>query len=389
MYSGQVVFAQLMDLLPRHEFNTRVRRSNGEDGVRGFSRRDQFLCMAYAQLTFRESLRDIETCLRSHQPKLDHAGFRGRVARGTLADANRVRDWRIHADFAQVLIDRARRLYSADDFGLTLEQAVHALDSTTIDPCLSLFPWAPFRRRKAAIKLHTLIDLRGTIPTFIHVSSGKRHDVTALDELPIAAGAFYVMDRGYLDFGRLGRLHRESAFFITRSKRDPDAARRVSRAVDKTTGLRCDQTIASQGPLVSKKYPESLRRIRFVDPERGRRLIFLTNNFDLPAPTIARLYRCRWQVELFFKWIKQHLRIKAFLGDSENAVKTRVWIAISVYVLVAILKKKAESPPSMSEILQILSVNTFEKTPVLPLLCPENDANPEGPQPNQLRLFAF
>ena len=389
MYSGQVVFAQLMDLLPRHEFNTCVRRYDGEYGVRGFSCRDQFLCMAYAQLTFRESLRDIETCLRSHRPKLYHAGFRGRVARSTLADANRVRDWRIYADFAQVLIDRARGLYSADDFGLTLEQTVYALDSTTIDLCLSLFPWAPFRRRKAAIKLHTLIDLRGSIPTFIHVSPGKRHDVTVLDELPIEAGAFYVMDRGYLDFGRLNRLHRKSAFFITRSKRNLDAARRVSREVDKTTGLRCDQTIALPGPLVSKKYPESLRRISYLDPERGRRLIFLTNNFDLPALTIARLYRCRWQVELFFRWIKQHLRIKAFLGNSENAVKTQVWIAISVYVLVAILKKKAESPLSLGEILQILSVNTFEKTPVFPLLCPENDANPEDPQPNQLRLFDF
>ena len=389
MYSGQVVFAQLMDLLPRHEFNTCVRRYDGEYGVRGFSCRDQFLCMAYAQLTFRESLRDIETCLRSHRPKLYHAGFRGRVARSTLADANRVRDWRIYADFAQVLIDRARGLYSADDFGLTLEQTVYALDSTTIDLCLSLFPWAPFRRRKAAIKLHTLIDLRGSIPTFIHISPGKRHDVTVLDELPIEAGAFYVMDRGYLDFGRLNRLHRKSAFFITRSKRNLDAARRVSREVDKTTGLRCDQTIALPGPLVSKKYPESLRRISYLDPERGRRLIFLTNNFDLPALTIARLYRCRWQVELFFRWIKQHLRIKAFLGNSENAVKTQVWIAISVYVLVAILKKKAESPLSLGEILQILSVNTFEKTPVFPLLCPENDANPEDPQPNQLRLFDF
>ena len=389
MYSGQVVFAQLMDLLPRHEFNTCVRRYDGEYGVRGFSCRDQFLCMAYAQLTFRESLRDIETCLRSHRPKLYHAGFRGRVARSTLADANRVRDWRIYADFAQVLIDRARGLYSADDFGLTLEQTVYALDSTTIDLCLSLFPWAPFRRRKAAIKLHTLIDLRGSIPTFIHVSPGKRHDVTVLDELPIEAGAFYVMDRGYLDFGRLNRLHRKSAFFITRSKRNLDAARRVSREVDKTTGLRCDQTIALPGPLVSKKYPESLRRISYLDPERGRRLIFLTNNFDLPALTIARLYRCRWQVELFFRWIKQHLRIKAFLGNSENAVKTQVWIAISVYVLVAILKKKAESPLSLGEILQILSVNTFEKTPAFPLLCPENDANPEDPQPNQLRLFDF
>lgn len=389
MYSGQIVFSQLMELLPRHEFNTCVRRYDGEYGVRGFSCRDQFLCMAYAQLTFRESLRDIETCLRSHRPKLYHAGFRGRIARSTLADANRSRDWRIYADFAQVLIDRARRLYAADDFGLTLEQTVYALDSTTIDLCLSLFPWAPFRRRKAAVKLHTLIDLRGNIPTFVHVSSGKRHDVTVLDELPIEAGAFYVMDRGYLDFGRLNRLHRRSAFFITRSKRNLDAARRRSRKVDKTTGLRCDQTIALQGPLVSKKYPEPLRRISYVDPERGRRLVFLTNNFDLPALTIAQLYRCRWQVELFFRWIKQHLRIKAFLGNTDNAVKTQVWIALSVYLLVAILKKEANSPLSMGEILQILSVNTFEKTAVFPLLCPKNDVEPENPQPNQLQLFDF
>ena len=260
MYSGQIVFAQLMELLPRHEFDTCVRRYDGEYGVRGFSCRDQFLCMAYAQLTYRESLRDIETCLRSHQPKLYHAGFRGRIARSTLADANRVRDWRIYADFAQVLIGRARVLYLDDDFGLALEQTAYALDSTTIDLCLTLFPWAPFRRHKAAIKLHTLIDLRGNIPTFVHVSSGKRHDVTVLDELPIEAGAFYVMDRGYLDFGRLYRLHRQSAYFITRAKRNMDASRTKSRKVDKTTGLRCDQTIKLQGLLVSKKYPESLRR---------------------------------------------------------------------------------------------------------------------------------
>ena len=321
MYSGQVVFAQLMELLPRHEFDTCVRRYDGEYGVRGFSCRDQFLCMAYAQLTYRESLRDIETCLRSHQPKLYHAGFRGRIARSTLADADRVRDWRIYADFAHVLIGRARVLYADDDFGLALEQTVYALDSTTIDLCLKLFPRAPFRRHKAAVKLHTLIDLRGNIPTFVHVSSGKRHDVTVLDELPIEAGAFYVMDRGYLDFGRLYRLHRQSAYFITRAKRNLDASRTKSRKVDKTTGLRCDQTIILQGPLVSKKYPESLRRVSYVDLERGKRLIFLTNNFELPALTIAQLYRCRWQVELFFKWIKQNLRIKAFLGNSDNAVK--------------------------------------------------------------------
>ena len=378
-----------MELLPRHEFDTCVRRYDGEYGVRGFSCRDQFLCMAYAQLTYRESLRDIEICLRSHRPKLYHAGFRGRIARSTLADANRLRDWRIYADFAQVLISHARLLYAADDFGLALDQTAYALDSTTIDLCLSLFPWAPFRRHKAAVKLHTLIDLRGNIPTFVHISSGKRHDVTVLDELTIEAGAFYVMDRGYLDFRRLYRLHRQSAFFITRAKKNLDALRRKSRKVDKTTGLRSDQTIGLQGLLVAKKYPEALRRISFFDADRGRRLIFLTNNFELPALTISQLYRSRWQVELFFKWIKQNLRIKVFLGNTDNAVKTQVWIALSIYVLVAILKKRSNSPLSLGEILQILSVNTFEKMPVFPLLCPEIDAVPEDPEPNQLRLFDF
>ncbi len=288
-----------------------------------------------------------------------------------------------------MLIGRAWELYAADGIGVDLEQTAYALDSTTIDLCLTLFPWASFRRHKAAVKLHTLIDLRGNIPTFVHVSSGKRHDVAVLDELPIEAGASYVMDRGHLDFGRLHRLHRQPAYFITRAKRNLDASRTKSRKVDKTTGLRCDQTIRLQGPLVSKKYPESLRRISYVDAERGKRLIFLTNNFELPALTIAQLYRRRWQVELFFRWIKQHLRIKVFLGNSDNAVKTQVWIASSVYVLVAILKKTANSPLSLSEILQILSVNTFEKTPVSPLLKPENDANPENPRPNQLHLFDF
>ena len=389
MYSGQIVFAQLMELLPRHEFDTCVRRYDGEYGVRGFSCRDQFLCMAYAQLTYRESLRDIEICLRSHRPKLYHAGFRGRIARSTLADANRLRDWRIYADFAQVLISHARLLYAADDFGLALDQTAYALDTTTIDLCLSLFPWAPFRRHKAAVKLHTLIDLRGNIPTFVHILSGKRHDVTVLDELTIEAGAFYVMDRGYLDFRRLYRLHRQSAFFITRAKKNLDALRRKSRKVDKTTGLRSDQTIGLQGLIVAKKYPEALRRISFFDADRGRRLIFLTNNFELPALTISQLYRSRWQVELFFKWIKQNLRIKVFLGNTDNAVKTQVWIALSIYVLVAILKKRSNSPLSLGEILQILSVNTFEKMPVFPLLCPEIDAVPEDPEPNQLRLFDF
>lgn len=314
MYSGQVVFAQLMELLPRHEFDTWVRRYDGEHGVRGFSCRDQFLYMAYGQLTFRESLRDIETCLRSHRPKIYHAGFRGRIARSTLADANRLRDWRIYANFAQVLIGRARKLYAADGFDVDLEQVAYALDSTTIDLCLTLFPWAPFRRYKAVGKLHTLIDLRGNIPTFVRVSSGKRHDVTILDELPIEAGAFYVMDRGYLDFGRLNRLHRQSVYFITRAKRNLDAFRTKSRKVDKTTGLRCDQMIYLQGPLVSKKYPESLRRISYFDAERGKRLMFLTNNFDLPALTLAQLYRRRWQVVLFFKLNQVTFANQSFSG---------------------------------------------------------------------------
>ena len=389
MYSGQIVFAQLMDFLPRHEFNACVRRYRGHHRVRGFSCRDQLLCMAYAQLTYRESLRDLETCLRSFEPKLYHAGFRGRIARSTISDANQARDWRIYADFAAVLIARARRLYAHEPFGVTLDHAAYALDTTTIDLCLSLFPWTPFRRRKAAVKLDTLLDLRGNIPTFVRISRGKSHEVSVLDELPIEPGAFYVMDRGFLDFGRLHRLHRHAAFFLTRAKRNQDLGRRQSRPVDKATGLRSDQTVVLRGPLVSKKYPESLRRISYVEVEQGRRLVFLTNNFTLPALTIAQLYRCRWQVELFFKWIKQHLRIKAFFGHSENAVKTQVWIAVCVYVLVAILKKELASPLSMNEILQILSVNTFEKTPVFRLLRPETDTSPGGGLPNQLPLFDF
>jgi hypothetical protein len=389
MYSGQVVLAQLMDSLPRHEFHTCVRRYRGDRRTRGFSCRDQFLCMAYAQLTFRESLRDLEACLRSMGPKLYHAGFRGRISRSTLADANRARDWRIYADLAQVLIAEARRLYAGDTFGVALEDAAYALDSTTIDLCLTLFPWAPFRRHKAAVKLDTLLDLRGNIPTFIRITPGNCHEVSALDELPVEPGAYYLMDRGFLDFGRLYRLHQRAAFFITRAKRNLDCRRRGSRPVDKATGLRCDQTIVLCGPLVSKKYPDPLRRIGYVDPEGGRRLVFLTNNFTLPALTIARLYRCRWQVELFFKWIKQHLRIKAFYGNSDNAVKTQVWIAVGVYVLVAIVKKQTSSPLSLSEILQILSVNTFEKTPISQLLRPETEANSLEPRSNQLRLFDF
>lgn len=389
MYAGRVVLAQVMDFLPRHEFNACVRRYRGDYRVRGFSCRDQFLCMAYAQLTFRESLRDLELCLRSVPTKLYHAGFRGRVSRSTLADANQSRDWRIYADFAQVLIAQARRLYAQDDFGVTLETTAYALDSTTIDLCLSLFPWAPFRRHKAAVKLDTLLDLRGNIPTFVRISPGNRHEISVLDELPIEPGAFYIMDKGFLDFARLYRLQQQAAFFITRAKRNQDYGRLCARTVDKSTGLRSDQSIRLRGPLVAKKYPDALRRVGYVDSERDKRLVFLTNNFTLPALTIARLYRCRWQVELFFKWIKQHLRIKAFYGYTDNAVKTQIWIAVCVYVLLAILKKELASPLSLSEIMQILSVNTLEKTLVFQLLRPSIVTIPEVPLPNQLRLFEF
>jgi hypothetical protein len=389
MYAGQLVFAQVMEWLPRHEFNACVRRHRGDWRARGFSCRDQFLCMAFAQLTFRESLRDIETCLRSVESKLYHAGFRSRVSRSTLADANQRRDWRIYFDLAQLLIARARRLYAEERFGVELAHAAYALDATTIDLCLTLFPWAPFRRAKAAVKLHTLLDLRGNIPTFIRVSSGKMHEVNVLDELPIEPGAFYVMDKAYLDFARLFRLHRQAAFFVIRAKSNLTARRRASRAVDKSLGLRSDQTIVLTGPLVSKKYPDPLRRVSFYDADHRRKLVFLTNNFILPALTIAKLYRRRWQIELFFKWIKQHLRIKAFYGNSTNAVKTQVWIAVCVYLLAAILKKELASPLSLAEILQILSVNTFEKTPLSQLLTPSMSQTQPVTDPNQLQLFDF
>jgi len=340
---GQFVFSQLMDFLPRREFNACVERYGGDRRERGFSCRDQFLCLGFAQLTFRESLRDIEICLRALGPKLYHAGFRGKVSPSTLAEANRRHDWRIYADFAQVLIRRARKLYAQEPLGVDLKQTIYAFDSTTIDLCLSLFPWAKFRRRKGAVKLHTLLDLRGNIPCFVHISHGKTPDVTILDQLSIEPGAFYVMDRGYIDFERLYRFTRRAAFFVTRAKRNFDYTRRARRVVDKITGLRSDQTIVLAGPKSSRLYPDPLRRIAFYDIERQRRLVFLTNNFTLPALTIARLYKCRWQVELFFKWIKQHLRFKAFYGASDNAVKTQVWIAISMYVLVAIVKKESRS----------------------------------------------
>ena len=362
MHSGKLVFAQLMEFFPRHDFDKCVRRYRGNIRTRDFSCRDQFLAMAFAQLTYRESLRDIETCLRSVQPKLYHMGFRGRIARSTIADANRKRDWRIYADFAQTLIGRARKLYLNEPFGVDLEGAAYALDSTTIDLCLSLFSWATFRRRKGAVKLHTLLDLRGNIPCFLRISHGKMHDVNILDELPIEPGAFYIMDKAYIDYARLYRLHQQAAFFLTRAKKNLDAKRRESRIVDKTTGLRSDQTIVLAGVKSSQSYPEALRRIHYYDIETGKRFVFLTNNFVLPALSIAQLYKCRWQIELFFKWIKQHLRIKAFYGTSPNAVRTQIWIAISVYVLVTIVKKELKIERSLSEILQILSVNPFEKT---------------------------
>jgi hypothetical protein len=387
MYSGQIVFAQLMEFLPRHDFNRCVRRYHGDSRNRGFSCRDQFLAMAFAQLTFRESLRDIETCLRAVGPKLYHAGFRGRISRSTLADANERHDWRIYADFAAVLIQQARRLYAEDDFGVNLQQTVYAFDSTTIDLCLSLFPWARFRRRKGAVKLHTLVDVRGNIPCFIHISHGKMADVNALDHLIIEPGAFYVMDRGYIDFARLYRFTQEAAFFIVRGKRGLDYTRAASSPVDKSTGLRSDQRIVLDGRKTSTLYPVELRRITYVDADTEKRFVFLTNNFSLPALVIARLYKCRWQVELFFKWIKQHLRIKAFFGTTPNAVKTQVWIAISVYVLVAILKKELRVPRSLYEILQILSVTLFEKTPVFEALTSQNDKNDTNASSNQLTLF--
>jgi hypothetical protein len=382
-----LIFAQLMDFLPLAEFRRGVARYQGEYKVRGFSCLDQFLCLAFAQLTYRESLRDIETCLRAMQPKLYHMGIRGRVARSTLADANETRDWRLYADFAQTLIPQARTLYGAEPLGVALAETVYAFDATTIDLCLALFPWARFRRRKGAIKLHTLLDLRGAIPTVVAITAGTAAEVTLLDALVFEPGAVYVFDRGYTDFGRLCRLTEALAFFVIRGKRGLAYARRASRPVDKSTGLRSDQTIVLCGPKTATLYPSPLRRITYVDGETGHRFVFLTNNFALPALQIAPLYKCRWQVELFFKWIKQHLRIKAFYGTSVNAVKTQVWIAITVYVLVAIVKKRLGLPQSLYTILQVLSVTLFEKTPIYQALAQLPDPTVEGDTCNQLSLF--
>ena len=389
MNAGQTIFSQLLDFLPTYEFNRCVRQYRGNYRMRQFSCRDQFLCMAFAQLTFRESLRDIEICLRAMSHRLYHAGFRATIARSTLADANELRDWCIYADFAAVLIARARKLYAKDSFAVDLEQTVYAFDSTTIDLCLTLFPWAQFRRRKSAVKLHTLIDLRGNIPCFVHVSGGKMADVTSLDLLPIEAGSFYVMDRGYIDFERLYRFTQGMAFFIIRAKRDLDFARRAYREVDKTTGLRSDQTIILCGPKTSGLYPDPLRRVSYYAADIDKRFVFLTNNFILPALTVAQLYKCRWQVELFFKWIKQYLRIKAFYGNSINAVKTQVWIAVCVYVLVAIIKKELKIERSLGEILQILSISLFEKMPLLQAFSLECTQDNMFSDCNQLSLFDF
>jgi Transposase DDE domain/Domain of unknown function (DUF4372) len=387
MHTGKLVFAQLMEHLPLHTFRRCVAKYAGAYPTLTFSHLDQFLCMAFAQFTYRESLRDIETCLRAHSSKLYHLGIRGGIARSTLADANETRDWRIYQDFAHALIRLARQLYAEDGFGVELKQTAYALDSTTIDLCLALFPWARFRKKKAAVKLHTLLDLRGNIPTFIHISDGKLHDVNVLDQMAFEAGSFYVMDRGYVDFDRLYTLHQAQAFFVIRAKSNLQYRRIYSRPVDKSTGLRCDQTILLTGLNTSRDYPVQLRRVKFYDTEHDRLLVFLTNNFDLPALAIAQLYRCRWQVELFFKWIKQHLRIKAFFGTSENAVKTQVWIAISAYVLVAIVKKRLKSEASLYTILQILSLTLFEKTPLIQLLTEVPLAPEHLDASKQLNLF--
>lgn len=387
MNSGKTIFSQLMDFLPSYEFRQCVELYKGNYKIKSFSCWDQFLCMAFAQLTYRESLRDIQVCLRAAQTKLYHLGIRGKVSRNTLAHANEMRDWRIYTDFAHILIQRARKLYAGDSFGIELDQTVYALDSTTIDLCLSLFPWAEFRKRKGAVKLHTILDLRGNIPTVVIITHGKVHDVKILDHIIMEAGAIYVMDRGYIDFCRFYLIQQAGAFFVTRAKDNFRFRRLYSQPIDKATGIRCDQIVVPQNFYAKKDYPAKLRRIRYYDAENNKHLIFLTNNFALPAIAIAEIYRCRWQVELFFKWIKQHLRIKAFYGTTENAVKTQIWIAISVYVLVAIVKKMLKLDQSLYTILQILSVTLFEKTPILQALansiCKEQDA----PMSNQLTLF--
>ena len=387
MNTGRTIFSQIMDFLPLHEFRKCIKRYRGNYKVKSFSCLDHFLCMAFAQLTYRESLRDIEACLRSMQNKLYHMGIRGGVSRNNLANANETRDWRIYADFAQVLVHQARSLYADDDFGVELDQTVYALDTTTIDLCLSLFPWARFQKRKAGIKLHTALDLRGSIPIFIKITDARVYDLCILDELIPEAGSFYIMDRGFLDFTRLYTLNLFNAYFIIRARSNIKFRRIYSHPVNKSTGLKCDQIIALTGVDSPKYYPEKLRRVRFFDRENNNHLTFLTNNFILSADTIAQLYKCRWQIELFFKWIKQHLRIKSFYGTSENAVKTQIWIAISVYLLVAIIKKLLNLEMSLYTFLQILSVTAFEKAPILQVLREFSNTRQPDDTCKQLKLF--
>ena len=389
MHEGRTVFAQLMDEFPKHEFNRCVERYGGNHRVRTLSCYDQYMIMAFAQLTYRESLRDIEIGLRAQSIKLYHSGIRSVGPRSTLADANEKRDWQIFADFAQVMIGEASELYAGEPLGFELEQTAYALDSTTIDLCMSLFPWAKFRRTKAAVKLHTLLALQGNYPTVVIITPGKVHDVNILDELFFDAGSFYIMDRGYLDFARLHRIHRHAAFFVTRAKVNSCLNRRYSRSVRKSTGLRFDQTVILSGVYSHLDYPDPLRRIGYTDPDSGLSLVFLTNNFLVPALTIAQLYRARWQVELFFKWIKQHLRIKAFYGTSENAVKTQIWIAISVYVLVVSFKKRYRLPHSPYTILQILSLTLFEQMPILQAFAQHQPRIETQDSQNQLYLQGF
>ncbi len=387
MHAGRTVFSQLLDFLPRHQFDLCICRYRGNHRIRTFSCFDQYLCMMFAQITYRQSLRDIEICLRTMQPKLYHCGIRGKISRNTLAKANELRDWRIYADFAQALIAKARTLYANDDFGVQLDRDVYALDSTTIDLCLTLFPWAKFRQHKAAVKVHTLMDLRGSIPCFICITDGKTHDVNILDEIVLESGALYVMDRGYLDFARLYTFTQNLCSFITRAKSNFDYSRIAYRTVDKSAGLRCDQTIRLAGYYTSQDYPAVLRRIGYFDAKTNTKLVFLTNNFSLPALTITHLFKCRWQIELFFKWIKQYLRIKTFFGTSINAVKTQIWIAVSVYLLAAIVKKELNIEQSLGEILQILSIVLFEQMPIEQALTNNMAQNGFNQFHNQLSLF--
>lgn len=387
MYTGKLVFSQVMEHLPLHIFHQCVDRYQGDFKVQNFFCLDQYLCMAFAQLTYRESLRDIEACLRAQKNKLYHMGIRSPVSRNNLANANKVRDWRIYADLAHSLIRTARKLYASDSFALELDNTVYALDATTIDLCLSMFPWANFRQAKGAIKLHTLLDLRGNIPTFIHISDGKLHEVNTLDILPLEAGAFYVMDRGYLDFARLYAITQHSAFFVIRAKSNLKCRRVYSHQIDRSTGLICDQSVMLTGFYQCKDYPDKLRRVKYHDAVTDKTLVFLTNNFSLPAVTIADLYRSRWQVELFFKWIKQNLRIKSFYGTSENAVKAQIWIAVSVYLLVAIMKKRLKIEASLYTILQVLSVTIFERMPILQALTNAAYITEPARESNQLSLF--